>query len=92
VLDLPATKAALELYEIDEEGLDKQDRQVLEALVKRFAGGPVGIATLASAVGEEPETIESVVEPYLVRNDFIVRTPKGRVATEKGAEYVQRMR
>ena len=72
--------AALELYDVDAIGLDRLDRAVLEALVRRFGGGPVGLNTLAVTVGEEAETIESVVEPYLVRIGFIGRSPRGRVA------------
>lgn len=73
-------RAALELYDVDPIGLDRLDRAVLEALVRRFRGGPVGLSTLAVAVGEEAETVESVVEPYLVRIGFLGRTPRGRVA------------
>ena len=73
--------AALELYEVDEMGMDRLDRAVLSALVRRFGGGPVGLSTLAVAVGEEPETVEVVVEPFLVRGGLIARTPRGRVAT-----------
>ncbi len=73
-------RAALELYDVDSIGLDRLDRAVLEALVRRFRGGPVGLSTLAVAVGEEGETVESVVEPYLVRIGFLGRTPRGRIA------------
>ncbi len=73
--------AALDLYEVDELGLDRLDRAVLDALCRRFGGGPVGISTLAVAVGEERETVEEVAEPFLVRNGFLARTPRGRVAT-----------
>jgi Holliday junction DNA helicase RuvB len=76
-----AVKAALELYDVDELGLDRLDRAVLEAIIKRFDGGPVGLGTLSVSVGEENETIESVVEPFLVRIGMITRTPRGRVAT-----------
>jgi Holliday junction DNA helicase RuvB len=81
-------KAALEIYEVDPIGLDRLDRGVLEALVKRFNGGPVGISTLAMAIGEESETIESLAEPFLVRMGFISRTPRGRVATPAGFEHL----
>jgi holliday junction DNA helicase RuvB len=74
-------RAALELYEVDEEGLDRLDRAVLGALVTRFGGGPVGLSTLAVAVGEEAETVEVVAEPFLVRGGLMARTPRGRVAT-----------
>lgn len=72
---------ALRLYDVDEVGLDRLDAAVLLALVKVFGGGPVGLSTLAVAVGEEPETIETVVEPFLVRIGMLMRTPRGRVAT-----------
>jgi Holliday junction DNA helicase RuvB len=79
--DLKAVHAALELYDVDEIGLDRLDREVMNIVLNRFAGGPVGLNTLAVSVGEEPETIESVVEPFLVRIGFLTRTPRGRVAT-----------
>ena len=75
---------ALEMYEVDEQGLDRLDRSVLIALIDRFNGGPVGLSTLAISVGEETETVESVAEPFLVRNGFMARTPRGRVATALG--------
>src|SRR5690606_5831153 len=74
-------RAALELYEVDESGLDRLDRAVLDALCRRFGGGPVGVSTLAVAVGEERETVEEVAEPFLVRTGLLARTPRGRVAT-----------
>jgi Holliday junction DNA helicase RuvB len=79
--DVSSVHDALDLYDVDELGLDRLDRAVLEALVVRFGGGPVGLGTLSVSVGEEPETIESVVEPFLVRQGFIQRTPRGRMAT-----------
>lgn len=81
---------ALTMYEVDELGLDRLDRAVLIALIDRFAGGPVGLSTLAIAVGEESETVESVAEPFLVRNGLMARTPRGRVATEAGYAHVGR--
>jgi Holliday junction DNA helicase RuvB len=69
------------VYDVDELGLDRLDRAVLDALVRRFGGGPVGVATLAVAVGEEQRTVEEVAEPYLVRTGLLARTPRGRVAT-----------
>ncbi|HVA59756.1 MAG TPA: Holliday junction branch migration DNA helicase RuvB [Mycobacteriales bacterium] len=74
-------EAALALYEVDDLGLDRLDRGVLDALLRRFGGGPVGLSTLAVAVGEEPETVEEVAEPFLVRQGLLARTPRGRVAT-----------
>jgi Holliday junction DNA helicase RuvB len=73
--------AALDVYEVDSLGLDRLDKQVLLALIEKFEGRPVGLSTLAVALGEEPDTIESVVEPYLLREGLIERTPKGRQAT-----------
>jgi holliday junction DNA helicase RuvB len=81
-------KAALEMYEVDAIGLDRLDLGVLNALVNRFNGGPVGISTLAMAIGEEVETIESLAEPFLVRMGFISRTPRGRIATAAGFEHL----
>jgi holliday junction DNA helicase RuvB len=72
---------ALEVYEVDQRGLDRLDRAVLKALLKLFAGGPVGLSTLSVAVGEERETVEEVAEPFLVREGLLARTPRGRVAT-----------
>lgn len=86
--DAGIVDAALDLYDVDAIGLDRLDRAVLEALVRRFRGGPVGLSTLAVSVGEEPETIESVVEPYLVRIGFMGRTPRGRVATRDAYEHL----
>jgi holliday junction DNA helicase RuvB len=80
-VDLVVARAALALYEVDEIGLDRLDRAVLDALLRRFGGGPVGLSTLAVAVGEESETVETVCEPFLVRAGFLARTPRGRVAT-----------
>jgi Holliday junction DNA helicase RuvB len=79
---------ALDLYEVDALGLDRLDRAVLDSLCRRFGGGPVGISTLAVAVGEERETVEEVAEPFLVRNGFLARTPRGRVATRAAWEHL----
>jgi Holliday junction DNA helicase RuvB len=78
---LEVAHAALAVYDVDELGLDRLDRAVLNALVRSFGGGPVGISTLAVAVGEESTTVEEVCEPYLVRAGMLARTPRGRVAT-----------
>jgi len=79
--DLEAAHAALTVYEVDLRGLDRLDRAVLGALCTRFGGGPVGLSTLAVSVGEEPQTVEEVAEPFLVREGLMVRTPRGRMAT-----------
>jgi len=93
VHDLPSAgpddvKEALALYQIDAEGLDRLDIAVLNAIVRNFNGGPVGLNTLSAMVGEESETVETVCEPYLVREGFLVRTPKGRVATQKAWDHL----
>ena len=87
-LSLEHANEALEMYEVDAAGLDRLDRSVLTALIERFGGGPVGLSTLAIAVGEETETVESVAEPFLVRNGFMARTPRGRVATALGWSHL----
>jgi len=81
VVDEEAAHAALELFDVDDRGLDRLDRAVLEALCRRFGGGPVGLSTLAVAVGEEADTVETVAEPFLVREGLVTRTPRGRAAT-----------
>lgn len=73
---------ALDLLEVDTCGLDKNDRMILLTIIRKFAGGPVGLDTLAASIGEDAGTIEDVYEPFLVKNGFINRTPKGRVATD----------
>ncbi|MBO1750480.1 Holliday junction branch migration DNA helicase RuvB [Actinotalea sp. BY-33] len=87
-LDLAAARSALAVYEVDSLGLDRLDRSVLTALCTRFGGGPVGLTTLAVAVGEEPETVETVAEPFLVREGLIGRTPRGRVATARAWDHL----
>ncbi|MFQ3169913.1 MAG: Holliday junction DNA helicase RuvB [Limisphaerales bacterium] len=73
---------ALAMLEIDEDGLDEMDKRILEAIIVKFNGGPVGLSSLAVAVGEEPDTLEEVYEPYLILQGYLNRTPQGRVATE----------
>ncbi|MDR1791090.1 MAG: Holliday junction branch migration DNA helicase RuvB [Propionibacteriaceae bacterium] len=80
--------AALALYEVDELGLDRLDRRVLEAVCVKFGGGPVGLGTLAMAVSEEADTIEEVAEPFLVRKGFLMRTPRGRIATASAFHHL----
>ena len=81
-------REALELHEVDELGLERTDRELLHAIVRKFGGGPVGLSTLAVALGEEPDTIEDVYEPYLLRLGFVQRTPRGRVVTKLGRAHV----
>lgn len=74
---------ALDLLDVDKEGLDQTDRDLLLAVIQKFGGGPVGLDTLSASIGEDAGTIEDVYEPYLLKNGFIQRTPRGRVVTEK---------
>jgi len=85
---LAVARDALELYEVDESGLDRLDLAVLDVLCRRFGGGPVGVSTLAVAVGEERETVEEVAEPFLVRSGLLARTPRGRVATPAAWQHL----
>jgi Holliday junction DNA helicase RuvB len=79
---------ALDLLEVDQEGLERTDRELLEAIVHKFAGGPVGLSTLAVSLGEEADTVEDVYEPYLLQLGFIQRTPRGRIVTDLGLAHV----
>ncbi|KZX36664.1 Holliday junction branch migration DNA helicase RuvB [Wohlfahrtiimonas chitiniclastica] len=87
VIDVAIAKEALNMLEIDAYGLDEHDRRLLQLIVEKFSGGPVGLDTIASALGEDRGTLEDVIEPYLIQEGFIMRTPKGRVATEKCWQY-----
>jgi Holliday junction DNA helicase RuvB len=88
LITVSIAQAALKLYEVDELGLDRLDREILKVLTSRFDGKPVGLSTLAVAVGEEQDTIEAVVEPYLVRMGLIARTPRGRQATNAAYRHL----
>jgi len=90
VVDLAAARAALRVYDVDPLGLDRLDRAVLRALVENFSGGPVGLSTLAIAVGEQPDTVAEVCEPFLLRAGLLARTPRGRVATAHAWEHLGR--
>ena len=81
-------RAGLAMFEVDEQGLDRLDHAILRAIIDRFSGGPVGLSTLAAAVGEEPDTVEDVVEPYLLQLGFLQRTPRGRVATPRAYAHL----
>jgi holliday junction DNA helicase RuvB len=87
-ITLEIAREALELMEVDEDGLERSDRALLRAIVEKFDGGPVGLSTLAVTLGEEPDTIEDVYEPYLLQLGFIQRTPRGRVITKLGRRHV----
>jgi Holliday junction DNA helicase RuvB len=88
VVDIEAAHAALALFDVDDRGLDRLDRAVLDALCRRFGGGPVGLSTLAVTVGEESDTVETVVEPFLVREGFMIRTPRGRAASPSAWQHL----
>lgn len=88
IIDREVARIGLNMLEVDEEGLDKLDRNILMAIVQKFDGGPVGLDTLAAAVSEEPDTLEDVYEPYLLKIGFIQRTPRGRVATARAYAHL----
>ena len=87
-VSLEIATAGLEVFEVDERGLDRLDHAILRTLIDKFNGGPVGLSTLAAAVGEETDTVEDVVEPYLLQLGFLRRTPRGRVATEHAYRHL----
>jgi Holliday junction DNA helicase RuvB len=88
VVTIEVAREALELLEVDGEGLERIDRELLAAIVHKFDGGPVGLSTLAVTLGEEPDTIEDVYEPYLLQLGFLQRTPRGRIITARGREHL----
>ncbi|HTW89599.1 MAG TPA: Holliday junction branch migration DNA helicase RuvB [Candidatus Binataceae bacterium] len=92
LIDRPLALQALELLDIDTCGFDRMDRGILNAIIEMFDGGPVGVESLAAAVGEEPDTIEEVYEPYLLQEGFIARTARGRVATQRAYTHLGRTR
>ena len=88
VIDLAITEHALKALNVDEYGLDEMDNRILTVIIEKFKGGPVGITTIATAVGEETGTLEEVYEPFLIQEGFIMRTPRGREATEKAYRHL----
>ncbi len=88
VVDAATARDALQVFEVDERGLDRVDRAILDAVVSKFGGGPVGLSTLAIAVAEEPETVEDAYEPYLLQQGLLQRTPRGRIATARTYEHL----
>ncbi|HEY0355087.1 MAG TPA: Holliday junction DNA helicase RuvB C-terminal domain-containing protein, partial [Flavisolibacter sp.] len=88
IIDIGITQHALKALNVDEHGLDEMDNRFLSAIIEKFKGGPVGIGTIATAVGEEPGTLEEVYEPFLIQEGFIKRTPRGREATQKAYEHL----
>ncbi len=89
IIDEEVVRGTLELLSIDELGLEDTDRQILQVIIEKFDGGPVGVKTLAAATGEDVHTIEEVYEPFLITKGFVVRTPRGRVATEQAFEHLK---
>lgn len=87
-ITLPITKRALEVLEVDSEGLDSLDRSILRLLTVTFKGRAIGVETIAASLAEDTDTIEDVYEPYLLQNGFLIRTPKGRMATEKAYRHL----
>jgi len=81
IIDEQIAKAALAMLDVDPQGFDVMDRKLLEAVIHRFDGGPVGLDNVAASIGEERETIEDVIEPYLIQQGYLQRTPRGRIAT-----------
>jgi Holliday junction DNA helicase RuvB len=90
VITVDVARAALQLLEVDDRGFDEVDRRLLGTIIDKFSGGPVGVNTLAAAIGEEPDAIEDIHEPYLIQEGFLDRTPRGRVATARAYEYFGR--
>jgi Holliday junction DNA helicase RuvB len=88
LIDAEVAASALEMLEVDAQGLDRSDRALLDTVASKFAGGPVGLSTLAVAVGEEADTIEDVLEPYLLQQGLLKRTPRGRVITPRAYEHL----
>ena len=83
LISAPVADAALNLLKVDKEGFDPMDRRLLTAIIEKFDGGPVGLESVAAAISEEKDTIEDVIEPYLIQQGYLMRTPRGRVATAK---------
>ena len=89
-IDINITKSSLKALSVDVSGLDEMDNKILSTIIDKFAGGPVGLTTLATAVSENPETIEEVYEPFLIQQGFIMRTPRGREATERAFKHLNK--
>ena len=87
-VNVDIAKIALERLEVDEVGLDKMDRRILHTIAEKFAGGPVGLDTLAAAIGESRDTIEDTYEPFLIQQGYLQRTPRGRVITQRGCAHI----
>ena len=88
IIDLPITRFALDKLHIDKRGLDSIDNKILDVIISKFKGGPVGANTIATAIGEDQGTFEEVYEPFLIKEGYILRTPRGRIATDKAYEHI----
>ena len=91
-IDLEVTEFALEALNIDKDGLDEMDNKILLCIIEKFRGGPVGLTTIATAVSEDPGTIEEVYEPFLIKQGYLKRTPRGREATELAYKHLGKTR
>ena len=91
VINREVASKALEMMEVDGKGLDKMDHKLLLAIIEKYSGGPVGIESLAASISEEKDTIEDVLEPYLIQTGFIQRTPRGRIATSMAYEHFKKI-
>jgi Holliday junction DNA helicase RuvB len=87
VISAVNARAALDMLKVDQSGLDHMDRRLILSLIEKFDGGPVGVESLAAAIGEERGTIEDVIEPYLIQQGFMMRTPRGRVVTSRAYSH-----
>ncbi len=92
IIDIDIAKYALEALNIDTYGLDEIDNKLLNTIIDKFSGGPVGLTTIATAMGEDPGTVEDVYEPYLIKEGFIKRTPRGREVTDKAYQHLGKSR
>ena len=88
IIEAVVASKALDMLNVDKEGLDSVDQRMLEVIIKLYKGGPVGLNTLSANIGEDMGTIEDMIEPYLIQEGFIQRTPRGRVATDKAFEHI----
>ena len=86
-IDVAIAREALRIFDVDEEGLDKVDQRMMRTIIEKFAGGPVGLDTIAAAIGEDRDSIEEVCEPFLIQKGFLQRTPRGRMATEEAYRH-----
>lgn len=91
-IDVNISEIGLEALKVDKHGLDEMDNKILSTIIEKFKGGPVGLTTIATAVGENPGTLEEVYEPFLIQEGYLMRTPRGREATEKAYKHLGKMK